>query len=258
MSRSTPTPVKTAHTWNAELYDAKHAFVASFGADLFELLAAQPGERVLDLGCGTGDHVSALRERGVQAEGVDQSPEMIARARKKFPGAPFEVADARALAFEGTFDAVVSNAVLHWVLPPEAAARSIAAALKPGGRFVAELGGAGNIAAIAGGLAALRTKRGLPNTAPSWYFPTVGQYASVLEGAGLEVRRAWLFDRPTRLEGEDGMANWVRMFASGVLADVPDFEAMLADLDALLRPRLHHDGAWYADYRRLRIVAFKT
>ncbi|WP_394822349.1 class I SAM-dependent methyltransferase [Pendulispora albinea] len=246
--------------WNAELYDGKHAFVASYGADLFELLAAQPGERVLDLGCGTGDHVAALRARGIDALGVDASAEMLARARQKFPDHPahvFRVGDARSLDVAGEFDAVVSNAVLHWVPDADLAARSIHAALRPGGRFVAELGGSGNTATIGGGVEALRGARGLPPVRSPWYFPTVGQYAAVLERAGLEVRQAWLFDRPTQLEGDDGLATWVRMFGHHWLTDVPDVDAFLAELSHALRPALHRDGHWFADYRRLRVVAVK-
>ncbi|HWL89319.1 MAG TPA: methyltransferase domain-containing protein [Polyangiaceae bacterium] len=245
-------------TWNAELYDTKHAFVTAYGADLLELLAAKPQERVLDLGCGTGDHVGALHARGVEAVGVDASPEMIERARAKFPDASFRVGDARSLEFTGAFDAVFSNAVLHWVPEADAVARSIAAALKPGGRFVAELGGAGNNANILSGVAAVRAARHLPPLSSPWYFPTIGQYASVLESAGLETRHAWLFDRPTPLEGDDGMANWLRMFGASLLRDMPDLDAMFRELEQHLRPTLHRDGRWYVDYRRLRIVAVKS
>ncbi|WP_394831030.1 methyltransferase domain-containing protein [Pendulispora rubella] len=243
--------------WNAELYDAKHAFVAQYGADLFEVLAAKPGERVLDVGCGTGDHVALLSARGVAALGVDASPEMIERARAKYPEADLRVADVRSLGFEREFDAVVSNAVLHWVHEADAAAHSIAAALKAGGRFVAELGGAGNVAILVAGVQASRAHFGLPPARSPWYFPTVAQYAAVLERAGLEVREALLFDRPTKLEGDDGIATWVRMFGHGLLADVADADALLADASRRLAPQLHRDGHWFADYRRLRIVAVK-
>jgi len=243
--------------WNADLYDAKHAFIAAYGVDLLDLLAAKTGERVLDLGCGTGDHVHALRARGVDAVGVDASAEMIARALVKFPEATLRVADARSLGFAEEFDAVISNAVLHWVPEADAVAVSVAAALKPGGRLVAELGGAGNIATIAGGIDALRAARGLPPAPPLWYFPTVGQYAAVLERAGLEVRQASLFDRPTKLDGEQGLVTWVRMFGSSLLSGVTDAPGLLAELDRRLRPSLYRDGHWFADYRRLRVVAVK-
>ena len=236
--------------WDADLYDGRHHFVTAHGDDLLSLLDARPGERILDLGCGTGDHVAALRAAGVDAIGVDSSAEMIERALVNHPGLPVSVGDARTLGGDG-FDGVLSNAVLHWI--PEAAqvSAAIARALRPGGRFAAEFGGSGNVAAIREGVAALRTDppRGI------WYFPTADEYSEVLRAAGFDVERAWMFDRPTRLDGDHGLANWVRMFGRHLLDGVPDEDAFLAELEELLRPRLWRDGAWWADYRRLRVVA---
>ncbi|WP_020577587.1 class I SAM-dependent methyltransferase [Actinopolymorpha alba] len=248
----------TTQTWDPTLYDGKHGFVAALGAGVLDLLAAQPRERVLDLGCGTGDHVAQLRAAGVEAIGVDASAEMIERAREKFPDLPFGVADARELPYADEFDAVLSNATLHWVRDAAAAARSIARALRPGGRFVAELGGARNIATIAAAAEALRDELGVSPSASPWYFPTIAEYARVLEDAGFEVSHAWLFDRPTPLEGDDGLATWMRMFGQHLLVDVPDTEAFLDQLSDRLRTQLHHDGTWWADYRRLRIRATLT
>ncbi|MFC7740418.1 class I SAM-dependent methyltransferase [Nocardiopsis composta] len=151
----------TEQTWNAELYDTRHSFVAAHGGDLLDLLAVRPGERVLDAGCGTGEHAARLREAGAAVVGVDASPEMIGRARSRFPGLDLRVADLRSLGLGG-FDAVLSNAVLHWIPEADRAAASLAAALRPGGRLVAELGGAGNIAAIDAGARAVRAERGCP------------------------------------------------------------------------------------------------
>jgi trans-aconitate methyltransferase len=241
--------------WNADLYDAKHGFVTAFGSGVLDLLAAKPGERVLDLGCGTGDHVVQLRARGVEAIGVDASPAMVQRAYDKHPGLPVEVADARDLPYDREFDAVMSNATLHWVRDAADVACSIAGALRPGGRFVAEFGGAGNVATIAGAAEDLRADHGAgPSTCP-WYFPTIGEYAAVLERSGFEVGQAWLFDRPTRLVGDDGLAEWIRMFGQHLLEGIRDPAAFLDELAARLRPHLYHDGAWWADYRRLRIAA---
>ncbi|MEY9212175.1 methyltransferase domain-containing protein [Thermobifida halotolerans] len=247
----------TSQTWNAELYDSRHSFVAEYGTALLDLLDASPGERVLDAGCGTGDHVAELVRAGVCAVGVDASPEMVERAAARFPEIEVSVADLRDLSFREEFDAVLSNAVLHWVPEADRAAASLHAALRPGGRLVAELGGAGNISAIDSAVRALRAERGLPGPVSPWYFPTVAEYARVLESAGFEVRAAWLFDRPTRLTGPDGLADWVRMFAAHLLADVAAPDAFLAEVAERLRPTLYRDGSWWADYRRLRVVAVR-
>ncbi|MFC3996935.1 class I SAM-dependent methyltransferase [Nocardiopsis sediminis] len=247
----------SAHTWNAELYDARHGFVASLGTGLLDLLGARPGERVLDAGCGTGDLAGRLAASGADVVGVDASPDMIDRARERFPDLDLRVADLRDLGPIDGFDAVLSNAVLHWIPEADAAAASLAGALRPGGRLVAELGGRGNIAAIDGAARALRAHEGLDAPASPWYFPGIAGYAAVLERAGFEVTGAWLFDRPTRLSGDDGLAAWVRMFGAHLLAGVADTEAFLSALDARLRPELHRDGSWWADYRRLRVTAVR-
>ena len=131
--------------WNAAQYDAKHAFVYEKARGLVDLLAPKVGERILDLGCGTGVLTAEIASRGAEILGVDQSEEMISRAREKFPALKFEVLDARQLRFNVEFDAVFSNAVLHWIQEAEQVIAGLARALKPGGRFVAEFGGKGNI-----------------------------------------------------------------------------------------------------------------
>ncbi len=260
--------------WDAELYDTRHAYVSALGADLVDLLAPRPAERVLDAGCGTGDHAEALRERGATVVGVDASPEMAERAAERFPGLDVRVGDLRDLGLSG-FDAVLSNAVLHWVPEADRAAASLAAALRPGGRLAAEFGGAGNVAAIEAAARAARADAGLPDAPSPWYFPGIAEYARVLEGAGFEVTGAWLFDRPTRLEGADGVAVWLRMFGphllqgvggtggtggAGDAGDADDagaVDAFLAEVQERARPRLYRDGAWWADYRRLRVTAVR-
>jgi trans-aconitate methyltransferase len=246
--------------WDAGLYDGKHAFVWKHGASLVELLAPKAGERVLDLGCGTGHLTAAIAAAGAAVVGLDRSAEMLGQARAAYPHLEFVRGDARDFAFDQPFDAVFSNATLHWVRPPEAAARCVRDALKPGGRFVAEFGGRGNVRAVAAALRAAAERLGLPPQEPPWYFPGVGEYAAVLEGAGLEVRLASLFDRPTPLEGEGGLRDWVAMFGRALLEGVPAGrrEEFLGAVEDAARPTLFRDGGWTADYRRLRVVAARV
>lgn len=248
----------TGATWNPKLYDDRHAFVWRHGAALVELLAPQPGEHILDLGCGTGHLTAQIAAAGATVLGIDSSPEMVAEARRAHPDLRFEVGDARSLNFVSAFDAVFSNAALHWVKEADAVAVGVARALKPGGRFVAEFGGKGNVrvieAALADGLATV----GVEPVASPWYFPSVAEYAGVLERAGLEVTFALLFDRPTSLEGgEDGLRAWVEMFGGYYLAQVPAErrEKYLRRIEDEVRAALFRDGGWVADYRRLRVVA---
>ena len=208
-----------AEKWDAELYDAKHAFVWEKAKGLLELLAAKPGERILDLGCGTGSLTAEIAASGAEVVGVDRSPEMIKEAGKKFPALRFDVTDARALPFSREFDAVFSNAALHWIPEAERVVAGVARALRAGGRFVAEFGGKRNIGNVVTALETALTRLGIsPDDANPWFNPSIADYASLLENHGIEVREAALFERPTKLEdGERGLAMWVNMwrFISG-------------------------------------------
>jgi SAM-dependent methyltransferase len=239
--------------WNPSLYQDRHAFVWQYGRDLIELLAPVAGERILDVGCGTGQITAETANSGADVVGVDRSPAMIEQALANFPAIRFEVQDVRALPYEAGFDAVFSNAALHWVKDAGAAAASIARALKPGGRFVAEFGGKGNVQAI---LDAVWHSANAPHEHP-WYFPSVGEYASLLEECGLEVGYAVLFDRPTKLEGVQGLRTWLDMFGTALTEAVPveQRDGFLAAVERFAAPRLLRDGVWYADYRRLRVRA---
>ena len=226
--------------WDPALYDSVHHYVSAYGRGLLEWLAPQPGERILDLGCGTGTLTHEIAQAGATVVGVDNSPEMIGQARQNYPGLEFRLADARKFrTWLDPFDKVFSNAVLHWIKPPEEAVITVHENLRQGGLFVAEFGGKGNVASI------VETAGFNP-----WYFPSVGEYAALLERHGFTVTHAALFDRPTSVPGEEGMREWLRMFFTPALS-----AAEVARIEAALRPRLFHDGVWIIDYKRLRIAA---
>src|SRR5437667_8425741 len=246
--------------WNASLYDQKHAFVFEYGKSLLSLLDPQPGESILDLGCGTGHLTKAIAESGAHVVGLDSSPSMIEVARAAYPELEFILADATNFSLPATFDAVFSNATLHWVIEAEKAIRCIATSLKTGGRLVAEFGGKGNIAHIITAIQQSMEELLHIEVGADWYFPSIGEYATLLEKHGLAVSSALLFDRPTQLEdGERGMRNWIKMFKESMFLAIPDDarEKVLARGEEKLRPVLFRDGHWFADYRRLRIGAYK-
>jgi trans-aconitate 2-methyltransferase len=250
-------------SWDPALYDDRHSFVWKLAEDLIELLAPAPGERILDLGCGTGALTARLAERGAVVVGLDNSPAMLEKARAAHSHLRFELGDATTFSFPEPFDAVFSNAALHWVRDARAAVRRIAAALKPGGRFVAEFGGAGNCAGIMAALAdALRAEgREPPAEWSPWYFPTVEEYTALLARHGLRVEFAELFDRPTELDGGDaGLRGWIDMFGRALLAPaaVERREPVIAEAERRLRPSLFRGGKWLADYRRIRVKAVKA
>lgn len=256
MAERVPSP------WNAELYEARHSFVWRLGQGVLDLLAPQPGERILDLGCGPGQLTEKIAASGATVVGLDSSPDMIAQARQNYPKLRFVLQDAGAMTFSDEFDAVFSNAALHWMLDARGVAEKIAQALRKGGRLIAELGGKGNIALIERALSEVLPRyhddgAGAPQRT---FFPSVGEYSAILESCGLEVQRAELFDRRTPLEGEDGMRNWLQQFSSYKFESVAKTRrpAAVDEVVRLLRPNLYRDGQWWADYRRLRVAAIKT
>ncbi|MBW4423333.1 MAG: methyltransferase domain-containing protein [Nostoc desertorum CM1-VF14] len=248
--------------WNTALYQDKHAFVWQYGEDLLKFLNPEPGESILDLGCGTGQLTEKIAQAGAEVLGVDHAPTMIEKARQNYPHIRFDIADARNFRVDKPLDAVFSNAVLHWVKKANSAIASIHQALKPGGRFVAEFGGKGNVQAIATALeSALEALNISAKALNPWYFPSIGEYASLLEQQGFDVIHAMLFARPTPLaEGEAGMANWIQMFASAFLVGLSDEQQIqvIRVVNEYLKPTLYQQGTWTADYRRIRIVAIKV
>lgn len=250
---------RTAQQWNASLYDSRIGFVSEYGKSVVELLDVKSGETVLDIGCGTGDLCREMADRGAIPHGIDFSAEMIAKAQVKYPDLTFETADARSYRSGKRFDAVFSNAALHWVKPPEEAIRSIRSALKPGGRFVAEFGGKHNIQGIAEAIGEALDSTGIDAADRNpWYFPSVGEYAALLEKEGFRVSFALHFSRPTPLvDGERGLDHWLDMFASGFFAGMGEAEKLAAyeRIKRIAKPFLFRDGQWIADYWRLRVAA---
>ncbi len=248
-------------TWDAALYDGKHAFVYGYGQDLIALLAPKAGERILDLGSGTGHLTAAIAANGAEVIGLDASTDMVTSARRQYPTLEFVVGDAASFTLPGHFDAVFSNATLHWVSDAEAVVRRVAAHLRPGGRFVAEFGGRGNVRRLMAAVKQAAAEVAGVTLQNRWYYPSVGEYAGLLERQGLEVTFAALIDRPTRLEdGERGLRNWLAMFGGRWLEPTPESarEAVVSRSEELLRTELFRDGAWFADYRRLRVVAVRA
>lgn len=250
-----------SNTWDAQTYDAQHNFVWKLGAGVIELLAPKAGERILDLGCGTGHLAAKIAESGVTVVGLDPSAEMLEQARAAYPNLELHQGDGRDFDFPAPFDAVFTNATLHWIPEADAVIESVYRNLKPGGRFAGEFGGHGNVAILHNSLIQAAAELGLPAFEPQriHFFPTPGDYATRLERAGFEVNLITLFDRPTPLEGEHGGRTWLQQFCAFYLdgLDAGQREAVLDRAEELARPKLYRDGGWYADYRRLRFVALK-
>lgn len=248
--------------WNAGMYTGKYAFVYEYGNSLIELLKPQKGERILDVGCGTGQLTAKIGELCKEAVGIDASAEMIEKAKLLFPDTVFEVADAANFKFNVPFDAVFSNAALHWVKDYKGAIRCMHNCLKQGGRLVLEMGGKGNVKHITDTLREVLTINGYTENASfeQWFFPSISNYTTALEEAGFEVSLAHLYDRPTLLADEKtGILDWLTMFGETYFENIPKEKALeiKEEVQSFLKPVLFKEGNWYADYRRLRIVAYK-
>lgn len=247
--------------WNAALYDQSHSFVSNFGNNIVELLNAKVGEEILDLGCGTGDIANKLFDKGVRVLGIDQSDNMIAAAKAKYPHIPFEVEDATEMDYYHRFDAVFSNATLHWVKPPKMALECIYKSLKSGGRMVAEFGGKGNVAIITNEIIKQIQQCGLEFKKDNypWFYPSIAEYTSLMEDVGFRVIFAQHIDRPTPLEGEGGLKNWINMFGNQLLnrIDQEIKEQVIMNVENSLKSILWKDGYWEADYKRIRVIGIK-
>lgn len=247
--------------WNTGLYDNKHDFVSKYGEDLIELLNPQEGELVADLGSGTGDLANIIMQKGAQVIGFDHAEEMVTAAKMKYPHILFYKQSATEFSYNFPFDAVFSNATLHWVLEKEEAVQCIHKALKPGGRLVVEFGGKGNVSNIINALQHQLQQNGYASIADKqvWYFPFLGEYSSLLEKNGFRVVYAILFNRETLLKGDEGIANWLFQFGQPYLKDIPeaDKHIIVEKSIQMLRTTNFKNGQWFADYVRLRVVAYK-
>ncbi|UAY53007.1 class I SAM-dependent methyltransferase [Ferruginibacter albus] len=252
----------TETKWNSSLYDNKHDFVFKYGEDLVNTLNPQPNERILDVGCGTGHLANTIAQVGAQVVGIDSSLEMITKAKQEYPQIDFRVLSATDFHFDESFDAIFSNATLHWVLDKEAAIDCMYSNLKRSGRLVLEMGGKGNVDGIIVALKNALQKRGLTDKAAQqvWYFPSLSEYTGLLEKRGFRVTYAAHFNRETELKDTDnGIKDWIKMFAVSYLQGIDEniVNEILTEVQDSLYVSHFRNGKWYADYKRLRVVAIK-
>jgi trans-aconitate methyltransferase len=242
-------------TWDPNRYIQNASFVAQLGAPLIDLLSPKPGERILDLGCGDGALTEKLAACGCTVVGVDGSAEQIAAAKGR--GLDARVMNGEALDFDHEFDAVFSNAALHWMKRADAVIDGVRRALKPGGRFVAEMGGVGCVAKVRAALTAALAHRGIDaRPLDPWYFPSEEDYGGRLRTHGFAIDSISLFDRPTELPG--ALTAWLETFGEPFTSALPSSERneLRREVEAALRPALcGADGVWRADYVRLRFAA---
>lgn len=242
--------------WNSKLYDAKHSFVSHYGAALLPLLNAKPGERILDLGCGTGTLAHEIAKTGAEVIGIDNSPEMIHQAKTNYPAIEFQIQDGENFRFDRLFDAVFSNAALHWMTKPQKVIACVRQCLKDQGRFVLEMGGMGNVKQLLDAIDQAANALGVSSLPLINYYPSISEYTGLLEAGGFQVRYAELIDRPTQLEGSEGLRMWVRTFRNAVIAQIPPtkHEYFFQRLEEIAHTHLYRENSWWADYVRLRVV----
>jgi SAM-dependent methyltransferase len=245
-------------TWDAAQYADHAAFVAHLGLPLLQLLDPRPGEEILDIGCGDGALTEEIAGAGAAVLGIDTSASMVEAARRR--GLEAEVLSGEQLRFEGRFDAVFSNAALHWMPDADAVIEGVRRALKPGGRFVAEFGGRGNVATLVDAMEAVFVQHPeFGEFVNPWFFPAADDYTRRLQRRGFVVQQMVSVPRPTPLKS--GVKEWLRLFADGVTGQLSaeQREAFLHEAESLLRPRIFTaDRGWVADYVRLRFVATKA
>lgn len=243
--------------WNVEKYASSFSFVPSYGEDLFSLITHKGGA-LLDVGCGGGALSNKLAERGFAVTGMDDEGAFIESASKAYPDVRFIKANAVSFSSENKFSVAFSNAVLHWIdfSLQATALRNIYDCLEGGGEFVFEMGGRGNCALIHGAVERQCALRGYKYVNP-FYYPSIGEYAALLEKVGFKITYAVMFDRLTPLVGEHGVRDWINMFLNNALSAVPQRADIAAAAEDELKESLFMGGKWHADYVRLRMRAVK-
>ncbi len=243
--------------WDPERYARNAGFVPELGRPVLELLNPRAGERILDLGCGDGVLTQALSECGCRVVGIDASEAQVEAARRR--GIEAHVIDAHELLFDDEFDAVFSNAALHWMLRPDDVLAGVARGLKAGGRFVGEFGGEGNVSRVVAALTESLAQRGISAAEIfPWYFPSVDEFRSILESAGFSVISIELIPRLTPLPGR--LVDWLETFAESFLQVLPETQRreFFTEVEAALEDSLSDsEGRWSVDYVRLRFSATK-
>ena len=247
--------------WDADKYKQNFSFVHQYGSGVMELIDFAQAKTAIDLGCGNGALTAVLKEKGLSVTGLDASPEQLLIARQMYPEISFVQADATDFCLAEPVDLVFSNAVFHWIDRDRQShmLQCVARALHPGGQFVFEMGGLGCVAKIHSALKGAFASFGYSYEIPN-YFPGIGEYAPMVEQAGMRVKTALLFDRFTELKGPDGMYDWIEMFVKrpfAVIREETVREKIKQQAVAALRPDLFINGTWFADYVRLRMKAVK-
>jgi len=254
--------MRPKNEWDIQLYNEKHGFVYKYGEDLIKLLHPEEGKLILDLGCGTGELTNEIYKSGAKVIGIDASEKMINAAKEKYSEIDFYVKEAANFQFKEPFDAIFSNAVLHWVLESEKAVVCMHKNLRENGKLILEFGGKGNVKIILDAVDKILIENGYPEKAKikNWYFPSISEYTTLLERNGFEVELAQLFERPTELSDEkNGIKEWLLMFGSTIFEGI-NFEGKERILDKVqeeVRDKCFINGKWFADYKRIRILARK-
>lgn len=245
--------------WNSSLYDNKHSFVAEYGKAMIDFVNVEEGQKILDLGCGTGVLTNELSKNGADVIGTDLSKNMIDKAKSNYPNLTFQVEDATKLPFENYFDTVFSNAVFHWIPNQEKLLHSVCNSLKNNGTLLCEFGAKNNISEIETAFEKVLEQMGDSYFSP-FFFPSKEEYKLLLDQAGFEVKQIIEYDRPTPLaDGEKGLRNWISQFFASDLLKFSDEqkEQVLFETEKLCKNSLWKKDQWIADYRRIQIIAVK-